>query len=150
MKASFPLFTLPAVLGGASTNAHVAAHNSILFEPGTQLAYASVGAGVDLRNLLISDTTPNYTGDPTRNVNTTSDPMFVNPGQDNFALQIGSPARNRWSPGNDVDVPVLDLLGAARPAPGDTVTPCDFGAVRDRIFADPFDVGGYPAHSPQD
>lgn len=49
----------------------------------------------------------------------------------------------------------LDLLGAARPAPGDTATPHDFGALEygavvDRIFVDPFDVGGYPARSPQD
>lgn len=46
----------------------------------------------------------------------------------------------------------LRPLAAARAR---AATPYDFGAleygaVRDRIFADPFDVGGYPARSPQD
>lgn len=111
-------------------------HNSIVFQPGTPLLHAPAGSPRNLRNLLVGDGHGVADMVPL-NVQLTSDPLFENPGQGNFRPRLGSQAINRWSPGGGVDVPTIDLLGAARPAPPNAPTPYDFGAYEYGAVVDP-------------
>ncbi len=133
----------PALLRATGSTARIRLHNSIALAPNATVLLTAGGASSDLRNLLLVGTL-SVGNEAPRNIQYSQDPMFVNPGQRDYRIQLGSPARNRWSPGGGVDVPAIDLRGAARPAPGDTVTPYDFGAyeygaVVDHIFDDGFE-----------
>lgn len=141
----------PAVFSSSGQAFNV--HNSIVFQPDVTLLQAGTGTEPSLRNLMLSSTRPVGNEAP-RNIQYTQDPLFVDSAQRDYRIQPGSQARNRWSPGSGVNVPTVDLLGATRPAPGDTVTPYDFGAyeygaVIDSIFADDFD-GVDAARAPGD
>lgn len=130
---------LVALPGGKLT-----VHNSIVFQPGKQFHTVGTPVVVNLRNLLVN---PEHGLDNLfpRNIQTNLLPSFVNPGQNDFRLQPGSQAINRWSPGGGVNVPSIDLPGGTRPAdPPGTPTPYDFGAyergsVIDMVFLDGFE-----------
>ncbi|UXI70213.1 hypothetical protein [Tahibacter amnicola] len=115
------------VIYHALTPTYFRLHNSIVFQPGKQIYFIGGGVIADPRNLLvpvdhgIADTTG-------RNIQQTTEPFFVDPGQNNFQLQVFSSARNRYGPGNSVLMPTIDLLGGMRPTPPDFPTPYDFGA----------------------
>jgi hypothetical protein len=118
--------------------------NSIVYQPGKQTRLLAPPATSNLRNLLVNPDhgIANIAG---LNIQGNLMPSFVNPGQNDFQLQPGSQARNRWSPGGGVSVPTIDLLGGTRPAdPPGTPTPYDFGAyeygaVIDAMFMGNFD-----------
>lgn len=135
---------VPALFKLASANDDLFLHNSIAYQPNMPLVQDASGSGVSLRNLLIGIGT-GLTNLASRNIQETTDPMFENPAQGDFRLRLGSQAINRWSPGGGVNVPTIDLLGAARPAPATgSPTPYDFGAyefgaVVDPIFSDSFE-----------
>jgi hypothetical protein len=120
------------------------AHNSIVYQPGKLLQLVGTPVIVNLRNLLLNPDhgLANIAG---LNIQGNLLPSFVNPGQNDFQLQAGSQARNRWAPGGGVLVPSVDLLGGTRPAdPPGTPTPYDFGAyeygsVVDALFVGTFD-----------
>jgi hypothetical protein len=133
----------PALFTLISANDDLLLHNSIAYQPGVPMLQVATGSGVGLRNLLIGSG-HGLVNLASRNLHDNLDPHFVNPGQNDFSLQPGSQARNRWEPGGGVNVPTVDLLGAARPAPPTVATPYDFGAyeygaVVDQIFYGPFD-----------
>lgn len=134
--------TTPAVVRLTATS-ELQLHNSILYQPGRTAIQAVAGAAIDLRNLL-ADQGQVFGNEAARNIQYTANPLFVNPGLGDYRPQLGSPAVNRWAPGNGVVLPTVDLLGATRPAaPPGSPTPYDFGAyefgaVVDRIFLDGF------------
>ena len=108
------------------------------------ILWTGTSVSVDPRNLLVGNG-HGLSDMAARNIQQTADPLFAAPAQGDFRLQAGSQARNRWSPGNGVDVPDIDLAGATRPAPVDGPTPYDFGAFEygalvDMIIYDGFET----------
>lgn len=118
-------------------------HNSIVFQPGRAIHLLGNSVGVDLRNLLVGDGHGLANMIP-RNIQQTFDPLFVNPGQDDFRLQPGSQGRDRYTAGGGVVLPSVDLRGGGRPVAGaGSPTPYDYGAheygsVVDTVFLDGF------------
>lgn len=137
----------PAVVRLNTASDSVRLYNSIVFQPGVPVQHIPAGATSLLRNLLLgsghglADLT-------TYNFQITGDPMFVAAGQGDYRIRLGSPAMNRWGPGNGVAANPVDLLGHLRPAPGDGSIAYDFGAfeygaVRDHIYTDGFQEPGW-------
>lgn len=120
-------------------------HNSIVFQPNVPILWLNTGVVADPRNLLVGS--GHALSDlAARNIQLTSDPLFVDPGHGDFRPRLGSQAINRWQPDGHVEVPIFDLIGATRPAPPTNMpTPYDFGAyeygaVIDAIFTDWFEI----------
>ncbi len=130
----FSLILVPAAL---------TVHNSIVYQPGRQTRLVGASVPSNLRNLLLNPDhgIANIAG---LNIQTNLQPGFVNPGQNDFSLTPGSQARNRWSPGNGVNVPSVDLPGGTRPGdPPGMPTPYDFGAYEYGAVVDPIFLDGF-------
>lgn len=141
----------PSVVRLTSSSDTLDLWNSIVFQPGAEVLHMPAGTITHLRNLLVGNG-HGLANLAQYNFQVTTDPMFVNPGQGDFRLRLGSPAYNRWAPGSGVNVPTVDLLGASRPFPSGAPTPYDFGAyeygaVVDKVFFNGFDACP-PAQAP--
>ncbi|HET8898554.1 MAG TPA: hypothetical protein VFN09_07295, partial [Rhodanobacteraceae bacterium] len=139
----------PAVI--RSYGAPITFHNNLVFQPEAPLLASSGGADVNLCNLMVGNLT-GLDNLVARNIQYTTDPVFVNAGQGDYRIQVGSQARNRYASTGCASVAHEDLLGATRPDRPDLPTPYDmgayeYGAVVDHLFNDSFDgeVASRPA-----